>query len=144
MQAIWPIGGVEVQIYPSMTMALEGGEGSASHPSRSLPLGKDPALILQEAGWATGPVWTGAENLAPQPGFDPRTVQAVVSCYTDYATWPTRKVVALIFPICPRASAWIYTPLKAPTKMYTKFSNFQCRVFLCNVVVNVNKTEFDQ
>jgi hypothetical protein len=26
--------------------------------------GKDPVPILQEAGWASGPVWTGAENLA--------------------------------------------------------------------------------
>ena len=26
---------------------------------------KDPVPILQEAGWASGPVWTGAENLAP-------------------------------------------------------------------------------
>ena len=34
--------------------------------------GKEPLPIVQEAGWAPGPVWTGAENLAP-PGFDPRT-----------------------------------------------------------------------
>jgi hypothetical protein len=27
--------------------------------------GKDPVLIVQEAGWAPEPVWTGAENLAP-------------------------------------------------------------------------------
>jgi len=27
--------------------------------------GKDPVPILQEAGWAPGPVWTGAENLTP-------------------------------------------------------------------------------
>ena len=27
--------------------------------------GKDPGPIVQEAEWATGPVWTGAENLAP-------------------------------------------------------------------------------
>ena len=27
--------------------------------------GKDLELIVQEAGWAPGPVWTGAENLAP-------------------------------------------------------------------------------
>jgi len=27
--------------------------------------GKDPVPILQEAGWAPGPVWTGAENLDP-------------------------------------------------------------------------------
>ena len=26
---------------------------------------KDPVHVVQEAGWATGPVWTGAENLAP-------------------------------------------------------------------------------
>jgi len=46
-------------------MPLEGGEGSASRPGCSLPPGKDPVPILQEAGWAPGPVWTGAENLAP-------------------------------------------------------------------------------
>jgi hypothetical protein len=27
--------------------------------------GKDPVPIVQEDGWAAGPVWTGAENLAP-------------------------------------------------------------------------------
>jgi hypothetical protein len=35
-----------------------------------------------EAGWAPGLVWTGAENLAPKPGFDLRTVQPVASPYT--------------------------------------------------------------
>ena len=34
------------------------GEGSASRPGRFLP------TIVQEPGWAPGPVWTGAENLA--------------------------------------------------------------------------------
>jgi hypothetical protein len=29
-----------------------------------LTLGKDPVPIVQEDGWASGPVWTGAENLA--------------------------------------------------------------------------------
>jgi hypothetical protein len=27
--------------------------------------GKDPVPIVQETGWVPGPVWTGAENLAP-------------------------------------------------------------------------------
>jgi hypothetical protein len=27
--------------------------------------GKEPVPIIQEYGWAPGPVWTGAENLAP-------------------------------------------------------------------------------
>jgi len=48
-----------------MTTALEGGEGSASRPGRSLPPGKDPVPIVQEAGWAPGPIWTDVENLAP-------------------------------------------------------------------------------
>ena len=45
-----------------MTTALEGGEGSASRPCRSLAP-KDTVPTVQEAGWAPGPVWTGAENL---------------------------------------------------------------------------------
>jgi hypothetical protein len=32
---------------------------------RPLYPGKDPVSIVQEAGWAPGPVWTGAENLTP-------------------------------------------------------------------------------
>jgi len=39
-------------------------------PRQHLTHGKDLVPIVQEAGWASGPVWTGAENLAP-PGFDP-------------------------------------------------------------------------
>jgi hypothetical protein len=46
-------------------MALEGGEGSAYRPGHFLPPGKVPVPILQEAGWAPGPVWKGAENLTP-------------------------------------------------------------------------------
>jgi len=52
---------------------------------------KDPVPIVQEAGWAPGPVWTGAENIAP-PGFNPRTVQPVASRHTVYATRPTVHV----------------------------------------------------
>jgi hypothetical protein len=47
-----------------LTTALEGGGWSAPRPGRSTP-GKDPVPIVQEAGWAPGPVWTFAKNLAP-------------------------------------------------------------------------------
>ena len=33
-------------------------------PGRFNP-GKDPVLIVQEVGWAPGPVWTSAGNLNP-------------------------------------------------------------------------------
>jgi len=35
-------------------------------------LGKDPVPIVQEAGWAPGPVWSGVENLAPHWDLIPR------------------------------------------------------------------------
>ena len=56
-------------------------------PRPHLTPGIDPVPVVQESGWASGPVWTGAENLAP-PGFDPRTVQPVGSSYTDWAIRP--------------------------------------------------------
>ena len=34
-------------------------------PRLHLTPGKDPVPIVQEAGWASGPVWIGAEHLAP-------------------------------------------------------------------------------
>jgi hypothetical protein len=59
--------------------------------------GKDPVPIVQEAGWAPGPVWTVAENLA-KSGFDPRTVQPVASRYTNYATQVLRPNLMKAIP----------------------------------------------
>ena len=38
------------------------GECSAARPGRTLLPGKDPVPIVQEAGWAPGPVWTGGKS----------------------------------------------------------------------------------
>ena len=61
-----------------MTAALEGGEWSAARPGLLYP--------RERAGTHCTGGWVGrsgqAENLAP-PGFDPRTVQHLVSRYTD-------------------------------------------------------------
>ena len=48
-----------------MTMALEGGEGSVSCPGCSLPPGKTRYPLYRRLGKPPGPVWTGAQNLAP-------------------------------------------------------------------------------
>jgi len=45
-----------------MTAALEECEWSAARFGRTLPPGKDPVPILQEAVWAPGPVWTGGKS----------------------------------------------------------------------------------
>jgi hypothetical protein len=41
------------------------GRGVSVTPRPLFTPGKDPVPIVQEAGWAPGPVWTGAENLPP-------------------------------------------------------------------------------
>jgi len=41
------------------------GWGVSITPQPLFTPGKGPVHIVQEAGWAPGPVWTGAENLAP-------------------------------------------------------------------------------
>ena len=56
----------------------------SSTPRPHFTPGKDPVPILQEAGWASGPVWTGFPT-----GIRSRTVQPVFIRYTDWATGPT-------------------------------------------------------
>ena len=46
-----------------LTSALEG-RGVSVKTRLQLTPGKDPVPIVQEAGWASGLVWTGKENLA--------------------------------------------------------------------------------
>jgi len=64
-------------------MALEGGEGSASCPGRSLPPGKTWYPLYRRLG---GPQGQSAEvwKILPPPGFNPRTVQPIASRYTNY------------------------------------------------------------
>jgi hypothetical protein len=71
------------QATKALISELDGGGWSTLRTGR-ITSGKDPLPIVQEAGWAPGPVWTGAENLA-SPELDPRTVQPVASRYTDWA-----------------------------------------------------------
>jgi hypothetical protein len=70
-----------------VTSALEGGEWSAPRPGRFTP-GKDPVPIVQEAGGPQGRS-EHVRKIATPPWFDPRTVQPVASCYTDWATRPS-------------------------------------------------------
>ena len=67
-----------------LNLGTRRGECGQHHAPVAFTPGKDPVPIVQEAGWASEPVWIGAENLAPLR-FDPRTFQPVASRYTDCA-----------------------------------------------------------
>ena len=58
--------------------------------------GKDPVPIVQEAGWAPGPVWTGAENLAPAGNRFPEPPARSESLYRLSYPGPVAIVVFLI------------------------------------------------
>ena len=70
------------------------------HAPASLPPGKDPVLLVQEAGWPQGPSGRVSENLAPTPGFDPRTVHLVASQYTDWAIPAHRYIIINMQILC--------------------------------------------
>jgi hypothetical protein len=62
-----------------------------SRPGPLFTPGKDPVPIVQEVGWAPGPTWRGAENLAPQRDSIPGPSQPEAIRYTDYVTRPTQN-----------------------------------------------------
>jgi hypothetical protein len=84
--------GVEVYLYSSMTTALEGGEGSASRPGRSLLPEKTRYPLYRRLGGPQGR-FGHVRKIWPSPGFDPRTVQPVASRYTDYTNRPTELFI---------------------------------------------------
>jgi len=45
--------------YLFLAMVLDMGGWSGARPDRFTPRERDPVPILQEAGWASGPMWSG-------------------------------------------------------------------------------------
>jgi hypothetical protein len=70
-------------VLPILDPGARGGWVVSATPRPFYRRERDAVLVVQEAGWASGPVWIGRENLAPA-GFEPGTFQPVASRYTDY------------------------------------------------------------
>jgi len=80
-----------------MTAALEGGEWSAARPGRILPPGKTRYPFYRRL---SGPQdWSGRADILVPTGIRSRTVQPVVSRYTDWAAGPT-VVVVVFLKVC--------------------------------------------
>jgi hypothetical protein len=88
-------GGVEVSLYSCSASALGGDGWSAPRPGRFTP-GKDPVPIVQDAGWAPGPVWTFAKNLAStgirSPDCPARSQSLYRPSYPAHMVWVVSRI----------------------------------------------------
>jgi hypothetical protein len=60
-----PDGGVELLLYAFFNLGARWRWVINPTPRALYPRERAPISIVQEAGWDTGQVWTGAKNLAP-------------------------------------------------------------------------------
>jgi hypothetical protein len=85
-------------LYSFFNLTAKSGGWSTPSPGH-FTYGNDSVPILYEDWMAPGPVWTGAENLAPT-GIRSPDVQPVASRYTDWAIPVNYKIFILIQYIC--------------------------------------------
>ena len=102
------------------------GWGVSVTPRPLFTPGKDPVPIVQEAGWAAGPVWTGAENLAPtgirSPDRPARSQSAIPP------TLPYPQIIVVMDSTnefrpttAPRMSVNVHTSPAHKNKIYQKY-----------------------
>jgi hypothetical protein len=90
--------GTRYSSYSLSTSALDGGEWSVSRGGRALAPGKVPPVpTVQEAGWASEPVWAQRpeeKSFRPCRGsnLDHPDAQPVARYYADWATRLTATV----------------------------------------------------
>ena len=72
-----------------------------STPRSLYPRERDPVPIVQEAGWAPGPVWTGAENIAPNGIRSPDRTARSESLYRLRYPGPLRYKVPFLISALP-------------------------------------------
>ena len=78
-----------------MTAALEGGEWSAARTGRTLPPGKEPVPIVQEAGWAARPVWKGGKSRPHKDSIPDRPARSQLLYRLSYRAQIMNIITAL-------------------------------------------------
>jgi len=109
-----------------MTAALEGGEWSAAGPGRTLPPGKNRYPFYRRLGGSQGRSGR-TENLVPT-GIRSRTVQPVVSRYTDWATEPiftciASDIILMRRRLCVHIGVHIFSPFLTALKVTGRQAN---------------------
>ena len=120
-----------------MTTALERGAWSDSRPGRSLPPGKTLYPLYRRLSGPQG-LSGHVRKISHPPGLDPRTVEAVASRYTDWATQDTCTYTYL----CLQWSViWSHRILKFPLRTPCRIRNDGRCGILCHVLGNIELSE---
>jgi hypothetical protein len=69
-----------------------GWAGQPRAPATSTP-GKDPVPILQKAGWAPGPVWTGGKSRPHQDSIPDRLARSAFAIPTELPAPLNKEVI---------------------------------------------------
>ena len=80
-----------------MTTALKGSEWSAARSGRTLPPEKGPVPIVQEAGWAPGPVWTDRKSRPTGIRYPDRPARSQSLYRLSYPAHHLKRVVAVLY-----------------------------------------------
>jgi hypothetical protein len=84
------------------------GVGSQCNNPAAFPGKQTRYPLYRRLGWTQG--WSGrVQKISPPPGFDPWTIQPIVSCYTDYT------ISAL------KVKIYFYTVLKSLKCIYSTY-----------------------
>ena len=99
-------GGGGIDPTHSQPRRQKGCGWSAPSSGRFTP-GKHPAPIVQEAGWASGPAWTGTENLAPTGSRSPERPARSESLHR--LSYAGRRIIH-ITPLC-YVNLYLFEPI---------------------------------
>jgi hypothetical protein len=121
---------------PFLDHGTRRGWGVSLTPRPLFTPGKDPVPIAQEAGWASGPAWTGAENLAPTGILFPDRPARSQSLYR--LRYPAHKNVVLqnIYLLSLKSSYCSYSTFVTPRRI--DFSSW-CWEPLCTITCNTDE-----
>ena len=71
--------------------------GSQLHSLAASTPGKDPVPILQGAGWAPGPVWTGGKSRPHRDSIPDRPARSQSLCRLSYPAHILRDICVCVF-----------------------------------------------
>jgi hypothetical protein len=114
---------------PFLDHGTRRGWGVRVTPRSLFTPGKDPVPIVLEAGWAPGPVWTGAENFVPTGIRSPDRPAHSQSLYrlhypahrTHRNQSQTRLAVVISISLSPVRSTWLASGMQQ-TPTWSKVS----------------------